>query len=120
MSIDSVLSTFNKAVDMVVAEPPGPKRWRAANTLWLSLSPKNRAEYEAVVTENKKVREAIDKHGFAKGNAGKSEHTLRNALTFPRGAYMFISKADPQAFLEKENAAKMNKTFPEYLTREVI
>ena len=120
MSVDSVLKTFNTAIDQVLKEPVGPKRWRAANTFWINLSPKNKALYESVVRENKQTRELLDKHGFSRGNAGTSEHTLRSALSFPTGAYRAIVLADPRAFLEKSNADKMNKTFPEYMTREVI
>lgn len=114
--------TFNGGIDVVLKEPRGPKRWRAANSLWLSLSPKHRRIYREVVRDNQVTRMQVDKFGQAAGltRTDKADKTLRECLNIPAGAYMFISKADPEAFTLKSNAIKMFKAFPEYCTREVF
>jgi len=120
--ITSAMNTFNKAIDMVLREPIGPKRWRAANNLWLSLSPKHHQIYREVSAENAQARTLVDKHGRALGlsKAEMSQKTLRNALNIPVGAYNAIVKADPNVFREKKNFKLFAKEFPEYMTREVF
>lgn len=119
-SITSAMDTFNKAIDMVLREPIGPKRWRAANNLWLSLSTKHQQQYKDVVKENALVRESVDKHGRAVGitKAEMSNKTLRNAMNVPAGAYYFIMKSDPSVFEKKANFKKFAQEFPEYMTRD--
>ena len=114
MSADEVLTTFNKAIDRVLAQPIGAKRWRAANDLWLTLSPKNREQYAAVVRENAQVRESLGT--FNKYSASKDG--LRQCLNIPTGAYYCIERADPDVFKKKSNAPKFFKEFTEYTTAE--
>lgn len=116
--VTHAMKTFNKAIDMVVREPVGPKRWRAAHNLWLSLSPRHQQIYKEVTAENIKTRRAVDKHGRAIGlsKSEMADKSLRNALNIPVGAYITIKKSDPTAFDEK-NSSKFFKTFPEYRTR---
>lgn len=116
--VTHAMKTFNKAIDMVVREPIGPKRWRAAHNLWLSLSPKHHQIYREVTAENIRTRKTVDKHGKALGlsKSEMADKSLRNALNIPVGAYTAIKKADPQAF-DKNNSAKFFKEFPEYRTR---
>jgi hypothetical protein len=116
MSADTVLATFNNAIDIVLAQPVGAKRWRAANDLWLTLSPKNRQLYDAVVRENAQVRESLGTFNkFAVGD----EKNLRRVLNVPTGAYYAIQRADPDVFTRKANAAKFFKEFKEYTTAEI-
>jgi len=121
-SFTDALKTFNKAIDMVLREPIGPKRWRAANNLWLSLSSKHKEQYKAVLAENAMTRQLVDKHGRAVGlsKAEMSDKSLRNALNIPVGAYSAIVKADPNVFKEKSNFVKFAQEFPEYMTRESL
>jgi len=118
--VTSALKTFNKAIDMVLREPVGPKRWRAAHNLWLSLSPRHKQIYKEVIAENAITRQVVDKHGKAVGlsKAEMSDKTLRNALNIPVGAYNAIQRADPDAFKLKSNFKKFAQEFPEYMTRE--
>jgi len=118
--VTSALKTFNKAIDMVLREPVGPKRWRAANNLWLSLSSKHKQIYKEVIAENAVTRQLVDKHGQAVGlsKAEMSDKSLRNALNIPAGAYNAIVKADPDVFKLKSNFKKFAQEFPEYMTRE--
>lgn len=116
-SATTALDVFHKAIDRVLAEPPGAQRWRAANNLWLTLSPKNKDVYKSVVAENALVRQTTDKHGTDTKNPDKN---LRNYLNIPVGAYYVIERADPDAFKEKKNAEAMFKAFPEYTTRELF
>lgn len=120
-NVTKAIATFNKAIDKVLREPVGPQRWRAANNLWLSLSPKHRKIYSEVCTENKQTRDELNKFGEQIGlsKAEKSDKTLRECLNIPAGAYIAISKADPGAFIIKNNSQKFFKEFPEYTTREV-
>ena len=120
-SFTSTIQTFQKAIDRVLQYPRGPQRWRAANNLWLSLSTKNQQIYREVVAENATTRELVNKHGEAIGvsKAERADKTLRNSLNIPVGAYIAITKADPQAFIEKKNAALFFKEFREYSTRKV-
>lgn len=114
------IKTFNKVIDGVLQHPPGPKRWRAANNLWLSLSSKHRQVYRETVDENSHTRELVTKHGQAlKTTIGNTDKNMRNYLNIPAGAYMAIAKADPEAFTNKANAPKFFKEFKEYTTREV-
>lgn len=117
MEIKEVLKTFNKAVNIVMANPPGPARWRAANDLWLTLSPNNVALYKAISVENKQYRETTSRFGMGvEGKDAFSGGHLRSRLSIPKGAYYAIKRADPLVF-DKENEAKFFKTFPEYTTR---
>lgn len=120
--VTEAYKTFNKAIDGVLQYPVGPKRWRAANSLWLTLSFRNQQIYKDVCLENKITRESVDKHGMAIGltRTEKADKSIRNCLNIPTGAYQFIEKADPTVFKEKKNSAKFFKEFPEYTTREVL
>lgn len=119
--VTHAMKTFNKAIDMVLREPVGPKRWRAAHNLWLSLSPRHPKIYREVTEENAQTRKAVDKHGQALGlaKAEMADKTLREALNIPVGAYIAIKKADPRAF-DDINSKKFFKEFPEYRTRGSI
>lgn len=119
-SITSAMNTFNKAIDTVLKEPIGPKRWRAANNLWLSLSTRHQEQYRDVVRENALTRESVDKHGRAVGltKAEMSDKALRNAMNIPTGAYYFIMKSDPSVFEKKSNFKRFAQEFPEYMTRD--
>lgn len=116
------IETFDSAIAMVTKQPRGPKRWRAANNLWLSLSFQNQKIYREVCDENRISRETVDKFGQQIGltKAQKADKTLRNCLNIPVGAYIAIGKADPTTFTEKSNSVKFFKTFPEYTTRGVF
>lgn len=120
--VTHAIQTFNKALDVVLKEPRGPKRWRAANNMWLSLSSKHRQTYHEVVEENRLTREAVDRFGFDKKatSVDKADKTIRESLNIPVGAYMWITKSDPEVFLEEKNSSLFFKTFPEYTTREVF
>lgn len=120
MSIESALTTFNKAIDQVLQYPAGPQRWRAANTFWLRLSPKHRAQYDAVVRENRQYREALSAMNNKFATSNDSNSGLRAYLSIPAGAYYAIRRADPDVFSEKRNAEKFFKEFPEYTSREVF
>lgn len=112
--VSSAYATFNKAIDRVLKESPGPARWRAAVDFWLTLDPRHKQQYKQVVRDNKIIRSGLtNKYGLGE------EKNLRNYLSIPHGAYYAIFKADPQAFSKKENAKKMFKTFPEFTTSEV-
>lgn len=117
--VTHAMKTFDSAIARVLREPVGPKRWRAANSLWLSLSSGHRKVYQEVVLENKRTRHEVDKFGQAIGIAKseRADKTLRECLNIPAGAYIAISKADPGAFLIKSNSEKFFKEFPEYCTR---
>ncbi len=116
--LSKAIKTFDKAISLVTKEPVGPRRWRAANSLWLSLSPRHQRIYQEVCRENAKITQEVNKFGQASGTkVGDSGHTLRNALSFPAGAYIAIAKADPTAFLLQENSKKMFDEFAEYRTR---
>lgn len=117
--VSHAIQTFNKAIDGVLREPLGPKRWRAANNLWLSLSSKHRRTYREVCAENSQVREQMNKFGQEIGltKMQKADKTLRNCLNIPAGAYLAISKADPSVFITKSNSEKFFKEFREYTTR---
>lgn len=120
MNVDSAttaLNTFNKAIDRVLAQPPGAQRWRAANNLWLTLSPKNQRIYKEVVAENAMVRESVNKYGMADS---KENENLRNYINIPVGAYQVIERADPDVFRAKKNSERFFKAFPEYATREIF
>lgn len=119
MAIETVLETFNSAIDQVLAYPPGPKRWRAANDMWLRLSPKHRTLYNSVVQENREYREAL---GSANKYAQSQDKNsgFRHYLNIPTGAYYAIEKADPDVFKKESNAAKFFKEFKEYATAEVF
>ena len=119
--VNHAIQTFDKAIAEVIKQPRGPKRWRAAHNLWLSLSFKNQKTYREVCAENAHTRTLVNKHGQAMGtDVISSDKTLRNSLNIPVGAYIAISKADPDAFKIKSNGIKMMKTFPEYCTREAV
>jgi len=110
------IQVFDEAIKRVLAHPPGRRRWRAANNMWLSLSPRHQEQYQSVIKENKEFRDSLSKFNkFALGQDGN----LRQFLNIPTGAYYAITRADPTAFTKKENAAKMFKEFPEYRTAEV-
>lgn len=118
MSADSVLTTFNRAIDLVLKEPIGPKRWRAANDLWLTLSPKHKEQYRAVVRENSQIRESLISAHKKFHTSDDKNSALRLSLNIPTGAYYTIQRADPDAFKKKENAAKFFKEFKEYTVAE--
>lgn len=116
--VTEALKKFNSVIDLVLKEPVGPKRWRAAHDLlWLNLSDKNRQTYDEVVRDNALSRETVDRDGFGKI---KKNGNMRQSLAIPHGAYYTIQKVDPTAFTTKKNAALMHKTFPEYTTRKVF
>lgn len=117
--ITSAYKTFNKAIDRVLKNPPGPKRWRAAVNMWLTLSPNNKQRYQSLVAENAKVREELNKFGLSQDKLKDPEHNLRSALSFPHELYYLIEKADPMAFRDKKNAPLMFKELSEFTTREV-
>lgn len=121
MDGQNAIKTFNKAIDMVLREPIGPKRWRAAHNLWLSLSPKHQQQYKEVSKENRLTRQLVNKHGQAVGltKSEKADKSLRNALNIPSGAYYTIERADPDVFKKKSNSRKFFKEFPEYTTRSI-
>jgi hypothetical protein len=118
MSADEVLKTFNKAIDEVMKQPPGPKRWRAANTMWLRLSPRHQMQYKLVVQENEKTRELLRAAHNKYNTSSDKNSNLRQFLNIPTGAYYAIEKADPYVFKKKENAAKFFREFKEYTTAE--
>lgn len=120
MSADSVLTTFNRAIDLVVNEPIGPKRWRAANNLWLSLSPKHKIQYKAVVKENAQVRESLTSMNKKFNTSDDKNSALRLSLNIPAGAYYTIQRADPDAFKKESNARKFFKEFKEYTVADVL
>lgn len=114
------IQTFDKAIAGVLQYPVGsPKRWRAANDLWLSLSSKHRRIYREVCEENRLARDLVNKHGQALGVTKElmADKTLRQCLNIPIGAYHAITKADPSVFTLEGNAKKFFKEFPEYTTR---
>lgn len=117
-SATTPLDIFNKAIDRVLAQPPGAQRWRAANSLWLTLSPKNKEIYKSVVAENALVKKAVNKHG--QSNEKHADQSLRNYLNIPVGAYQVIERTDPDVFKVKKNSERFFKTFPEYTTREIF
>jgi hypothetical protein len=119
MSADTVLKTFNQAIDVVLKEPVGPRRWRAANTFWLNLSPKHKAQYQAVIKENAETRKALAEVGNKFGTSEDRNSSLRYCLNIPSGAYYAIERADPDAFRKKSNASKFFREFKEYTTAEV-
>jgi hypothetical protein len=116
------IKTFNKAVDTVLQYPRGPQRWRAANNLWLSLSFRNQRIYREVCKDNATTRDLVNKHGEAIGlsRAEMADKSLRNALNIPTGAYIAITKADPDVFKEKKNSELFFKEFREYTTRSTF
>jgi hypothetical protein len=117
--IIAALKTFNSAIDKVLCYPAGPKRWRAANNLWLSLSYKHREEYAAVVKENADYRAALGPFNkFAQSNDKNSG--LRSYLNIPAGAYYMIQRADPNVFRKPENNKKFFNEFKEYTTAEAF
>lgn len=118
MKSEFPLDVFNKAIDRVLQEPIGPKRWRAANDMWLTLSPKNKALYKAVVKENREFREALGTFNKFATSEDKNSN-LRQYLNVPTGAYYTIERADPDVFKKKENAVRFFKEFREYTTAEV-
>lgn len=118
MSADSVLATFNKAIDRVLKEPIGPKRWRAANDMWLTLSPSNKTVYQQVVSENKQMRDSLLETRKKFLASDDKNSTLRLSLNIPAGAYYTIERADPDVFKKESNAAKFFKEFKEYTVAE--
>lgn len=122
-SVTEALATFNKAIDAVLKNPPGPKRWRAAHDLlWLNLSSTNRKQYAEVIKENAMARDLVDQHGMGLNltKVEKADKTMRQALAIPHGAYYTIQRVDPRAFTDEKNRDKMHRTFPEYSTRSTI
>jgi len=123
--VDNMMATLKqleRPIDLVLKFPPGPARWRAAHDLlWKDLSFKNTQIYNDVVRENRLTREAVDKHGQAIGMSRVeiADRSFRNSLNIPKGAYLAITKADPNVFTEKTNAPKFFKEFKEYTTREI-
>ncbi len=110
-----------KIVDRIVAQPVGPKRWRAAVDAWLALNPMGddglsaREESDFVIRENKDARES-NHNDF--GTSDDPNSSLRRAMSFPAGAVYVIELADPTAFKERENVEKLRKAFPEYCVTE--
>lgn len=119
MSVETVLKTFNKAIDDVLRFPPGPKRWRAANSMWLALNPRHQEIYKSVVEENRQYRESLGALNKYAQSTDKNS-SLRRCLNIPAGAYHAIERADPDAFKKESNATKMFKEFKEYTTAEVF
>lgn len=113
--VNNVLTTFNKAIDRVLAQPPGPERWKEAVNLWLTQHPSHPLINQQVIEQNRKYRETlIDKFG----TTGDKNSSFRAAMSFPAGAKAFIEMSDPQAFKTKENRALLFKTFPGYARTE--
>lgn len=116
--IDDTLNTLYKPINEVLKYKPGPRRWRAAHDLlWKNLSWKNQQIYNDVVEECRIYREAQGTFN-PYGKSDDKNSSLRQFLNFPTGAYYAITKADPQAFMSKANAAKMFKEFKEYRMSE--
>jgi hypothetical protein len=115
-----LLKQLNEPVDVVMKNPPGPARWRAAHDLlWRDLSWKNKKTYLEVVEENRATRESVDKFGQALNSMDNEQQNIRNALNIPVGAYIAIAKCDPTVFKEPKNAQKFFNEFKEYTTREI-
>lgn len=120
-----------KLIDtQVMNVPAGPKRWRAAVNLWLALgdmyvTPGLTAEQEnrLVIQQNKAKRDALKDrtYGFMSGKNkvinGGGDSDLREAISMPQGADMFIKIVQPD-IATVENTAKLAKEFPEYLIPE--
>lgn len=114
MKDTSPLKTFNKAIDKVLKEPAGPKRWTAAYNMWLTLSPSNTRIAREVAEENRLFKEANSAVGNKYGKSVDNNSSLRSFMTLPSGLYYTIERADPMAFRKKSNARKMRQTFPQF------
>jgi len=118
MKPDEVVKTFDKAISLVLKNPPGPSRWRAANDMWLRLSPKHTEIYQSVTQQNAEMRRALAEAKNKFNTSEDKNSNLRQFLNIPTGAYYAIERADPEVFKKKENAAKFFKEFKEYTTAE--
>ena len=116
--VSSAYKTFNDAIDRVLKEPIGPKRWTAAYNLWLTLSPQNKRISREVAEENRLYREANNAVGNKFSKSADPNSGLREFMTLPSGLYYTIERADPTAFRNKKNAQKMRKTFPMFCRSE--
>lgn len=115
----------------VLSQPRGPERWRAAVNLWINMgdmyvTPGLTAEQEnkAVIRANRDKKLLLkNKYGFMSDSRkvinGGGESDIREALSMPFGAHMFISLVDPE-IKTKENTYKLMKEFREYCVPEAI
>lgn len=113
----------------VFSEPRGPKRWRAAVKLWLNLGDMYvtegmtaEQENNIVIQSNKQKKQLLkNKYGLMSDTkavmSGGGNSDLREALSMPFGAHMFISLVDPE-IKSKENTYKLMKEFREYTVPE--
>lgn len=114
--IEEQIRLREKAIDRVMKEEPGPKRWRAAAQMMIDFYPEVKQAHQAVIKECAETREYL-KNPY--GTTGDSNSGFRNYMRMPGAIKEAIERADPLAFKKDSNAKIMFKTFPEYQTSEI-
>ena len=107
MSSESVIKTFNKAIDRVLAKQ-GTERWKEAQRLWLAISPVNREFHRLAVEQNKRQRE-MNQDKF--GQSDDPNSSFRHFMGFPKGSPVdfktMLEMVDPQVDAKPEFYAEV-------------